>query len=70
MMGLRLVEEGVNISHLSDQFGIDIGQMYKKELSRLVGFDLIQMESGDSGERVCLTRRGMLLGNQVFQEFV
>jgi len=70
MMGLRLTEEGVNISALSEKYEIKIEQYYKKEISRLVAIGLVKNQTTSKGEVLRLTRKGRLLGNQVFQEFV
>ena len=66
MMGLRLVEEGVEYARFQDRFGADLRQLYWSELSELAGLGLVEI--GD--ERVRLSGRGRLLGNQVFLHFL
>lgn len=64
-LGLRLTE-GINLGGFRDRFGKDIGQVYPKEIDRLSGLGLIERAGG----RLRLTRRGLMLGNTVFSEFV
>jgi len=65
-MGLRLVEEGVTLARFRARFGVDARDAYREELRELGGLGLIVVDD----ERVRLTRRGRLLGNEVFQRFV
>jgi len=66
-MGLRLVEEGVAFARFQARFGVDARDVYRQELRELQEVGLIAVQ-GD--ERVRLTRRGRLLGNEVFYRFV
>jgi oxygen-independent coproporphyrinogen-3 oxidase len=66
-MGLRLVEEGVTFARFRERFGVDVQDVYREELRELQKLGLIAVQ-GD--ERVRLTRRGRLLGNEVFQRFI
>ncbi len=66
MMGLRLVAEGVEFARFQDRFGLDLRQVYQHELSEVAELGLIEI--GD--ERVRLTNRGCLLGNQAFFRFL
>ncbi len=66
MMGLRLVAEGVEFVRFRDRFGLDLCQVYEDELSEVEELGLIEI--GD--ERVRLTNRGCLLGNQAFARFL
>lgn len=65
MVGLRL-REGVSRSEFTAQFGIGWDEPFGRVLSRLTEQGLLE-ESGD-GYR--LTDRGVLLGNEVFGEFL
>jgi oxygen-independent coproporphyrinogen-3 oxidase len=62
MMGLRLLEEGVAHDRFRRLFGVTLAEQYADELENLVGLGLVV----DDGERVRLSERGRLLGNQVF----
>jgi oxygen-independent coproporphyrinogen-3 oxidase len=66
MMGLRLVEEGVELGRFRARFGIDVLERFAEELAELQELGLIAV----NGERVKLTSRGRLLGNQAFLRFL
>jgi oxygen-independent coproporphyrinogen-3 oxidase len=67
MTGLRLTQEGVSEKEFQLRFGKSIVDEYGKEIEYLLKTGLI--EHG-AGEQIRLTRRGRLLGNQVFLRFV
>jgi oxygen-independent coproporphyrinogen-3 oxidase len=66
MMGLRLVEEGVRWDRFRQRFAVDARRLFAPEIQELVGLGLIEIDS----ERVRLSPRGRLLGNQVFARFL
>jgi len=66
MVGLRLVESGVERADFLRRFGTHPEDVFGKELHDLTGKGLLE----DNGERIRLTRRGRLLGNLVFMQFV
>jgi len=66
MMGLRLLDEGVPFERFRERFGEDLRQRFAEELEELEELGLIILD----GERVKLSRRGHLLGNQVFLRFL
>ena len=66
MVGLRLIEEGVALKRFVARFGREVTQVFGKEIRELIQKGLLEIDT----ERVRLTRRGRLLGNQVFMEFV
>jgi len=66
ILGLRLVEEGVNLGAFRARFGAEFTDVYGREVEELVDLGLLEASTG----RVRLTRRGRLLGNQVFQRFL
>ena len=82
MTGLRLTREGVSAETFRERFGQELETVYGKEIEDLVKLGLLKRTnsplpmgapSGDgkgTGGRVCLTRRGRLLGNQAFVRFV
>jgi oxygen-independent coproporphyrinogen-3 oxidase len=65
MMGLRL-REGVAIREFQRRFQRTLTQIYGRELEELEAAHLIEWD----GQRVRLTARGRLLGNQVFARFL
>jgi oxygen-independent coproporphyrinogen-3 oxidase len=66
MMGLRLLDEGVGLERFRERFGVALEQKYADELAELRQLGLIEVD----GERVRLSERGRLLGNQVFLRFL
>jgi oxygen-independent coproporphyrinogen-3 oxidase len=65
-MGLRLVD-GLDLPAVSRRHGIDIWSRYGQDLSPYVSADLLIHEPG---RRLALTRRGMLLANDVMAVFI
>lgn len=65
MLGLRLLEEGVEPDQFFKRFGVSMEEVFAKELSELVRLGLLEKK-----QSYRLTRRGMLVGNQVFMRFV
>jgi len=79
MTGLRLTREGVSAVEFVNRFGVQMKDTFRKEIDNLVGVGLLEWAGGNSlpqgtelagGDRLRLTRRGRLLGNQVFMRFV
>jgi oxygen-independent coproporphyrinogen-3 oxidase len=66
LLGLRLVREGVAFARFQAQHGADLRAVFAEELARLEGWGLLTQD----GERVRLSRRGLMVGNQVFASFV
>jgi len=66
MLGMRLTEEGVSTRGFRDRFGQELLGIFGKEISELLDLQLIEW----NGESLRLTKRGRLLGNQVFMRFV
>ncbi len=69
MMGLRLTHEGVSADDFNDRFGISLEDAFGCQISGLMRYGLLEWVNID-GLRLRLTRKGWLLGNQVFMEFV
>jgi oxygen-independent coproporphyrinogen-3 oxidase len=71
MMGLRLLCEGVSSQGFERRFGQTLEQAFGSKIKRLVDFGLLEwVETSSSEASLRLTKRGRLLGNQVFVEFV
>ena len=66
MLGLRLIEEGVNRARFKDRFGVDLEQVYGSISARLIEQGLLEPHA----KCIRLTPRGRLLGNRVFAEFL
>ena len=66
MLGLRLVKEGVSRARFRRRHGVEMETVFADELARLHSQGLLQSD----GERVFLTQRGLMLGNQVFAAFL
>ncbi len=70
MMGLRLIEEGISEREFNQRFGDSILDYYDREANYLVKAGLLYWKKDGEERRLCLTPRGILLGNQVFLQFL
>ncbi len=83
IMGLRLTREGVAAAEFDRRFGVSLHKRYGKEIADLRRVGLLEAVEAMSIppseqsaprepklETIRLTRRGRLLGNQVFMRFV
>ena len=79
MMGLRLTHEGVDRQLFSERFGVDVYDVFAKEIDELMKYGLLEWGNsplpegeglGVRGEVLRLTKKARLLGNQVFSRFV
>lgn len=70
--GLRLTGEGLSAAAFRRRFGVELTDVFGKEVTELLGLGLLEWTSVGPEEDRCLrlTRRGRLLGNQVFVRFV
>jgi oxygen-independent coproporphyrinogen-3 oxidase len=66
LTGLRLTSEGVSTEEFADRFGVQMRDVFGREIDELIGLLLLEW----SGPVLRLTKRGRLLGNQVFMRFV
>ena len=66
LTGLRLTREGVSAETFHERFGQEMGDVFGKEIGDLIRLGLLEWQV----ERLRLTRRGRLLGNQAFMRFV
>lgn len=64
-LGLRKVE-GISVQAISELYGKDILNLYGKDIKDLVESGLIELEK----ENIRLTRKGLLLSNEVFERFI
>lgn len=65
-MGLRLAE-GLNLAALRRRYGVDVWGQYGAELERYVSAGLL---FHDPERRLALSRRGMLLANEIMTVFI
>ncbi len=70
MLGLRMVRQGVSNNDFCNRFGTSIEDVFCNELQQLLSMGLIEWVVGLNDKFIKLTRRGTLLGNQVFMRFV
>ena len=63
---LRLVKAGASNADFKSRFGCGLMDVYAAELEELIRFGLLEW----NGDSIKLTKRGRLLGNQVFVRFV
>lgn len=72
-LGLRKTE-GIEIEALHKQYGHDVLQRFKREIDDLQEAGLIEVKPSDMASRrgpfLRLTRRGMILSNEVFLKFL
>jgi oxygen-independent coproporphyrinogen III oxidase len=69
LMGLRLLQHGVSNSDFQKRFDCSINDVFLKEITKLINLGLVTWK-GEKNDHLCLTRRGCMVGNQVFQYFV
>ncbi len=69
MTGLRLVKAGVTEADFRSRFGCGLMEAYPKEIEELIRLGLLGWADGRK-EVLRITKRGRLLGNQVFMRFV
>ena len=69
MVGLRLVNEGVRTTRFKHRFGVNLKDVFGKTVQDLLQQGLL--EWSDAFETsLRLTKRGLLLGNRVFEKFI
>ncbi len=66
MLGLRLVQEGVSYDAFERRFGHSLLHMYGGEIAALGAAGLLERLP----DRIRISKRGRLLGNQVFVRFL
>ena len=69
MMGLRLTVEGVSTKKFKQRYGMSLQERFGSQIDRLLGYDLLEW-AGTDYEILRLSKKGRLLGNQVFKEFI
>lgn len=64
-LGLRK-HSGVDTQHFSEKFGQDFEAIYGKIVTGLIDKQLLERQ----GKRIFMTRQGLMLGNDVFENFL
>ena len=70
LMGLRLVDQGVSAQEFEARFGQPLEASFSGPIKKLLNWGLVQWRQDASTRRLALTERGLILGNQVFMQFV
>ena len=73
MTGFRLTQEGISENEFQTRFGKSLRDVYQNEIIELLKLGLIESKTSEfskNSEVLKLTKRGRLLGNQVFMQFV
>ena len=70
MMGMRLTEEGISAKDFVERFGVRLEIIYSEEIAKLQKRELVEWIVKNGQQRLRLTQKGRLLGNQVFLEFI
>jgi len=70
MMGLRLTEEGINTEQFTNRFSLKIEDIYFDQIEKLLALGLIEYKIFNKSRILRLTKKGRMLGNQVFLEFI
>ena len=73
MTGLRLTQEGISSAEFEKRFGSQLQDIFGKEINELLQLGLLERDTSElleNSEVLKLTKRGRLLGNQVFMRFV
>lgn len=66
MLGLRLIDEGVTLARFQALHGTALTQIFAPEIAQLQGWGMVDVDE----ERIRLTQRGLMLGNQIFARFL
>jgi oxygen-independent coproporphyrinogen-3 oxidase len=70
MTNLRLTRDGVAGTNFHSRFDANLYDVYSQEIDELLRMELLEKKTSGSTEVLRLTRRGRLLGNQVFMRFI
>ena len=70
MLGLRFTREGVSARAFEQKHGQAMAGVFQHEIARLIRRQLVEWVDFADGPHLRLTKRGVLVGNQAFMEFV
>jgi coproporphyrinogen III oxidase-like Fe-S oxidoreductase len=68
LMGLRLTQLGVNSEQFICRYDASIDEVFESEIGLLLGQGLV--EWGQGKECLRLSKRGVMVANQVFRHFL
>lgn len=66
MLGLRMTQEGIDLTRFVQRFGIDPRERWHSDVLRLIAVGLIE----EVGTSLRLTKRGVILGGEAMMVFV
>jgi oxygen-independent coproporphyrinogen III oxidase len=69
MTGLRLVDEGVSSLDFQNRFGMELQDRFGQQIDHFLSVGLLAW-AGEKGNRLRLTPKAYLIGNQVFMDFI
>jgi oxygen-independent coproporphyrinogen III oxidase len=69
MVGLRLTLAGVSDRSFQERFGVSLEEAYPRQIQHFSSAGLLEW-TDEQDKHLRLTRRGRLLGNRVFREFI
>lgn len=67
MLGLRLIGRGVSARAFAQRFGQPLMEAFPQDIDDLIRLGLLHWQDEDA---LCLTRRGLMVANQVFLRFI
>ena len=70
MLGLRLTQQGIGDGEFKSRFGNNMESLFTKEIDSLLHQELLEWGILEGDRILRLTRKGRMLGNRVFCEFV
>lgn len=68
LMGLRLTKQGIDIKHFFSRYGESIEEVFGKDIEKLFQQGLLSW--GNDKKFLCLSKRGVMVANQVFMHFI
>lgn len=70
ILGLRMTSEGISAPDFKIRYGQILETVFMTRIEKLIDIGLLEWVDFDDGRHLRLTRRGIMLGNRVFQEFI
>lgn len=70
IMGLRLLQEGLNADQFTARFGQSIQEIHGETIEDLIGLELLTWKPSPTGPALFLTEKGRFISNQVFHRFI
>ena len=70
ILGLRMTARGVSASEFNLRYGEELETVFAGQIQKMLALGLLEWMDFKDGRHLRLTRRGIMLGNLVFQEFI